>query len=192
MPVYLFYLLDLRRDFTVDLERESGFLPDGLRSDLVFLVRRFLDILVSFFRGQLLVGLSIGAVMATGFGLIGLNYGLLLGLLIGLGNVIPYLGTMLGLAVVLPLAFFQDGGGLGLLGAAVVVFAFAQVADGYFITPRIMGKRTGLHPMVIILSVFFWGSAFGLLGMALAVPLTAFFVVLWRLLKERHLPGLLK
>jgi predicted PurR-regulated permease PerM len=190
VPVYLFYLLDLRRDFTNDLERESGFLPAKVRDDLVFLTRQFLGILISFFRGQLLVGLSIGVIMATGFGLIGLNYGLLLGLLIGLGNIIPYLGTMLGLAVVLPLAFFQtDGGGLPLLGYAIAVFVVAQTVDGYFITPRIMGKSTGLHPMAIILSVFFWGAAFdGLLGMVLAIPLSAFFVVLWRLMKQRYLP----
>lgn len=189
VPVYLFYLLDLRRDFTKDLARESGFLPERLSEDLVFLTRQFLGILISFFRGQLLVGLSIGAIMATGFGVIGLNYGLLLGLLIGLGNIIPYLGTMLGLAVVLPLAFFQEGGGLPLLGQAIAVFVVAQTIDGYFITPRIMGKSTGLHPMAIILSVFFWGAAFdGLLGMVLAIPLTAFFVVLWRLVKQRYLP----
>lgn len=188
VPVYLFYLLDLRRDFTADLERESGFLPKRLREDLVFLTRQFLDILTGFFRGQLLVGLSIGAIMAAGFGVIGLNYGLLLGLLIGMGNVIPYLGTMLGLAVVLPLAMFQADGGPGLAGAALAVFAVAQTLDGYFITPRIMGRRTGLHPMAIIVSVFFWGAAFeGFLGMVLAVPLTAFIVVFWRLLKSKYL-----
>ncbi len=188
VPVYLFYLLDLRRDFTADLDRESGFLPKALREDLVFLTRQFIGILISFFRGQLLVGLSLGAILSVGFGLIGLNYGLLLGLLIGLGNIIPYLGTMLGLAVVVPLALLQTGGGVGLAGAALAVFAVAQTLDGYLITPRIMGKSTGLHPMVIILSIFFWGAAFdGLIGMVLAVPLSAFFVVLWRLLREKYL-----
>lgn len=188
IPVYLFYLLDLRRDFTKDLERESNFLPTGLRDDLVFLIRQFLGILTSFFRGQLLVGLGIGVILATGFTGIGLSYGLLLGLIIGFLNIIPYLGTMLGLATVLPIAFFQDGGGAGKLGAAVIVFLVAQAVEGYFLTPRIMGKTTGLHPMVIILSVFFWGAAFnGLLGMVLAIPLSAFFVVLWRLMKEKYI-----
>lgn len=189
IPVYLFYLLDLRRDFTKDLERESNFLPANLRDEAIFLIRQFLGILTSFFRGQLLVGLGIGVILATGFGIIGLNYGLLLGVIIGFLNIIPYLGTMLGLATVLPIAFFQDDGGLGTLGAAIAVFVVAQVAEGYFLTPRIMGKTTGLHPMAIILSVFFWGAAFdGLLGMVLAIPLTAFFVVLWRLAKQKWLP----
>lgn len=188
IPVYLFYLLDLRRDFTQDLERESNFLPAGVRDDLVFLIRQFLGILTSFFRGQLLVGLGIGVILATGFTGIGVSYGLLLGLIIGFLNIIPYLGTMLGLATVLPIAFFQDGGGVGKLGAAIIVFLVAQGVEGYFLTPRIMGKSTGLHPMVIILSVFFWGAAFdGLLGMVLAIPLSAFFVVLWRLMREKYL-----
>ena len=193
IPVYLFYLLDLRRDFVGDLERESAFLPKNIAEDLVFLTRQFIGILTSFFRGQLLVGLSVGALLAIGFGAVGLSYGLLLGLIIGLLNVIPYLGTMLGLATVLPLAFFQDGGGAGKLGAVALVFVIVQIIDGYLITPRIMGKSTGLHPMMIIFSIFFWGCAFdGLLGMVLAVPLTAFFVVVWRLVRTKYLPALRK
>lgn len=188
IPVYLFYLLELRRDFIGDLKRESAFLPGTLADDLVFLTQQFIGILTSFFRGQLLVGLSVGVLLATGFGIVGLNYGLLLGLMMGLLNVIPYLGTMLGLATVLPIAFFQDGGGSGKLGAVALVIVIVQTIDGYFITPKIVGKSTGLHPMMIIFSIFFWGCAFdGLLGMVLAVPLTAFFVVLWRLLRRKYL-----
>ena len=63
---------------------------------------------------------------------------------------------------------------------ALCVFAAVQMLDGYFLTPRIMGGRTGLHPAVIIFSVFFWGIALdGILGMVLAIPLTAFAAVLW-------------
>lgn len=188
IPVYLFYLLDLRRDFVADLEREARFLPKTLHEDLVFLVRQFVGILVAFFRGQILIGLILGVLLATGFSLCGVSYGLLLGLMMGLGNIIPYLGTMLGLATVLPVAYLQEGGGAGMLGAALGVILFVQALEGYLITPKIMGSTTGLHPMAIVLSVFFWGTALdGILGMVIAVPLTAFFVVFWRLMKERHL-----
>ncbi len=188
IPVYLFYLLDLRRDFVSDLEREARFLPKSLHEDLVFLVRQFVDILVAFFRGQILIGLILGALLATGFSICGVSYGLLLGLMMGLGNIIPYLGTMLGLATVLPVAYLQEGGGAGTLGAALAVIVLVQALEAYLITPKIMGSTTGLHPMAIVVSVFFWGTALdGLLGMVIAVPLTAFFVVFWRLLKERHL-----
>jgi predicted PurR-regulated permease PerM len=69
-----------------------------------------------------------------------------------------------------------------------VVFTLVQLIEGYFLTPRIMGDRTGLHPMAIIVAVFFWGSALsGILGMILAIPLTAFGVVFWRLAKEKYI-----
>lgn len=191
IPVYLFYLLAMRRDFVADLRRESSFLPAAWRDDIAFLVRQFIGILVSYFRGQFLIGLILGVLLAVGFTVAGLKFGLLLGLVIGLLNVVPYLGTMLGLGVALPLAYFQDGGGTGTLIAVVVVFIVVQALEGYLITPKIMGKTTGLHPMAIIFSIFFWGLALdGLLGMILAVPLTAFFVVFWRLLKTKYLPRL--
>ncbi len=189
IPVYLFYLLDMRRDFFADMRREGNFLPGRVRDDVTFLVQQFFGILVSFFRGQILIGLILGVLMAVGFTLVGLKFGLLIGLMIGFLNIIPYLGTMIGLGVALPLAYFQPDGGLGTFLWVVGVFTVVQTLDGYFITPRIMGKSTGLHPMVVIFSIFFWGLALdGLLGMILAVPLTAFFVVFWRLLKTKYLP----
>lgn len=63
-----------------------------------------------------------------------------------------------------------------------------QLIEGYLLTPKIKGERTGLHPMVIIVAIFFWGSALdGILGMILAIPLTAFLVVLWRLAREKYM-----
>ncbi|MDR3228772.1 MAG: AI-2E family transporter [Puniceicoccales bacterium] len=189
VPVYLFYLLNTRRDFLGDLRSECAFLPDWLRDDLAFLARQFADITVAYFRGQLFIGAVLGVVLAAGFTVAGLRFGLLIGLCVGLLNVVPYLGTMLGLGVALPLAYFQQGGGTGTLFAVLAVFAAAQIFEGYWLTPRVMRKTTGLHPMVIIFSVFFWGAAFGgLLGMVLAVPLTAFFAVFWRLAKTKYLP----
>ena len=67
----------------------------------------------------------------------------------------------------------------------------AHAAESYFLTPRIMGNRTGLHPMVIIFALFFWGTALGgILGMVFAIPLTAFLVVFWRLLKSKYIKEL--
>jgi predicted PurR-regulated permease PerM len=115
--------------------------------------------------------------------------GFFLGFVYGLLNIVPYLGTILGLAVILPIAYFQPDGGFLLMLEAVGVFIVVQVLEAYVITPKVMGERTGLHPMIIILSIFFWGEALhGILGMVLAVPLTAFLVVVWRLLKNKYLP----
>ena len=78
------------------------------------------------------------------------------------------------------------------LVGVIVVLTIVQTIEGYLLTPKIMGERTGLHPMVIIFAVFFWGSALGgILGMILAIPLTAFLVVCWRLAKEKYISELL-
>ena len=83
---------------------------------------------------------------------------------------------------------FQVGGGADLFLLTAAVFSVVQLIEGYYLTPKIMGDRTGLNPLVIIVAIFFWGSALGgILGMILAIPLTAFLVVLWRLAREEYI-----
>ncbi|MEE8525065.1 MAG: AI-2E family transporter, partial [Thermoanaerobaculia bacterium] len=155
------------------------------------LAHEFVEIIVAFFRGQLLIAFLQGLLFAVGFWAVGLNYGFILGLLLGFLNIIPYLGSIVGLGVTLPLAFFQEGGGLSTVAAVMVVFTVVQMIEGNLLTPKIMGDQTGLHPMVIIVAVFFWGSALnGITGLVLAIPLTAFFVVFWRLAREKYIQEL--
>ena len=187
IPVYLFFFLLSDSDPTKALPEHLPFLKREHRDDVVYLIREFLGILVAFFRGQLLIGLIMGVLLATGFSLGGLKFGLAIGLLTGLLNIVPYLGSILGLSVALPLAFLQPGGGLSLVGICLAVFAVVQAVEGWFLTPRIMGRQTGLHPVAIIVAVFFWGKALGgVLGMMLAVPLTAFFVTAWRFVRRKY------
>lgn len=189
VPVYLFFfLLSGNDDPTRSLPKHLTFLNAQHREDAMFLIREFIGIVIAFFRGQLLIGLIMGMLLALGFSVAGLKFGLALGLIVGLLNIVPYLGSILGLSVVLPLALFQpNGGGVGLMGACLAVFIAVQAIEGWLLTPRIMGKQTGLHPVAIIFAVFFWGEAFnGILGMLLAVPLTAFFVTAWRLLRKKY------
>ncbi|GMR22651.1 MAG: AI-2E family transporter [Acidobacteriota bacterium] len=188
LPVYLAFFLMTppfpRRDWAELLP----FLKEETRKDVVYLVREFINIIVSFFRGQLIVALGQGLLFAIGFALVGLQHGFIIGLLLGFLNIIPYLGSMLGLAIALPLAFFQDDGGPVRLGLVMGVFAIVQLIEGYYLTPRVMGERTGLHPLMIIVALFFWGTAFdGIAGMILAIPLTAFLVVFWRLVKAKYI-----
>lgn len=189
IPVYLFFfLLSRETDPAARMEGNLTFLRAEQRADVLFLGREFLGILVAFFRGQLLIGLIMGALLALGFTLAGLKFGLALGLIIGLLNIVPYLGSIIGLSIALPLAFLQpDGGGVSLVGVVLAVFVAVQAIEGWLLTPRIMGSRTGLHPVAIIFAVFFWGQALGgILGMLLAVPLTAFFVTAWRLVRRKY------
>lgn len=187
LPIYLFFFLMSRREPTGSLGKHLPFLNDEHRHDVVFLVREFISILVAFFRGQLVIGLIMGVLLAVGFSLAGLKFGLALGLLIGLLNIVPYLGTILGLSIALPLAFLQQDGGMPLVLICLGIFIAVQMVEGWFLTPRIMGQQTGLHPVAIIVAVFFWGQALGgVLGMILAVPLTAFLVTAWRLLRRKY------
>jgi predicted PurR-regulated permease PerM len=191
MPVYLFFLLIAPPFRYEKLEEFLPFLKERHRDDLIFLVQQFVDIVVVFFRGQLVIAFAQGMMMAIGFSLCGLSYGFLLGLLFGMLNLVPYLGNLVGLSITLPLAFFQPGGGLGLMIAVIVVLMVTQLVEGYVLTPKIMGESTGLHPMAVIFAMFFWGKAMGgILGLVLAIPLTAFLVVFWRLAKEKYLPPL--
>lgn len=187
IPVYLFFFLLMRGEPTSTLGRHLPFLRPGVRNDVVFLASEFVSIIESFFRGQILIAVCMGVLFAIGFSIVGLKFGLFIGIALGLLNIVPYLGTILGLAVALPLAFFQPGGGLKLLALVLLVKGIVQIIESWVLTPKIMGHHTGLHPVVIIVAIFFWGTAFGgVLGMLLAVPLTAFFVTAWRLAKLKY------
>jgi predicted PurR-regulated permease PerM len=189
LPVYLIFFL-IAPPFPIErLEEFMPYLKEEQRKDLLFLIRQFVEIVVAFFRGQLTIALAQGGLMAVGFSLCGLSYGFVLGLVFGLLNLVPYLGNLIGLLVTLPLAWFQPDGGWEVLIGVLVVLAIVQTVESYILTPRIMGKSTGLHPMAVIFAMFFWGKALnGILGLILAIPLTAFLVVCWRLAKEKYLP----
>jgi predicted PurR-regulated permease PerM len=188
LPVYFVFFLLAKPFDPRQLGEFLPFLKKGTRDDVVYLFGQFVDILVTFFRGQIIIALLQGVLFALGFAVIGLPYGAVLGLVLGLLNIIPYLGSIAGLAVILPLAVFGPGGGILRLILSVVIFALVQTIEGYLLTPKIMGDRTGLHPALIIFAVFFWGTALGgILGMMLAIPLTAFAVVFWRLLKKKYI-----
>lgn len=187
LPVYFAFFLMMR---TPDRVRQSvlPFLKPETRDDVVYLAREFVNMVVAFFRGQLIVAFLQGVLFAVGFSIVGLRYGFILGLLLGFLNIVPYLGSIVGLAICLPLALFQEGGGWVTLGLVVLVFTIVQLIEGYLLTPKIMGDRTGLHPMAVIVSIFFWGAALnGILGMILAIPLTAFLVVFWRLARDKYI-----
>ncbi len=190
-PIYFSFFLMADTLTSRELERYLPFLKKETRKDIVYLFGEFVNIIVAFFRGQLVIASLQGVLFAIGFTIVGLKYGAVIGLTLGFLNIVPYLGNMIGLATALPIAFFQDGGGLGRVAAVLIVFAIVQSIEGYFLTPKIMGDRTGLHPVVIIIAIFFWGSALGgISGMILAIPLTAFLVVFWRLAREKYVKEL--
>jgi predicted PurR-regulated permease PerM len=192
MPIYLVFMIMAKPFHKEDIEGLFPFLNESTRRNVIYLGEEFIKIIVAFFRGQLLIAFAQGMLYALGFSLVGLNYGFVLGLMLGFLNIIPYLGSMIGLAIALPLAFFQPEGGTLTLALVLAVFLIVQNIEGYILTPKIMGDKTGLHPMAIMVALFFWGTALGgIVGMILAIPLTAFLVVVWRLLKQEYIQEVL-
>jgi predicted PurR-regulated permease PerM len=186
-PIYFSFFLMADTPNVSRMEVFLPFLKPETRKDLVYLFGEFINIIVAFFRGQLVIASIQGLLFAVGFSIVGLKYGAVIGITLGFLNIVPYLGNIIGLGSALPIAFFQDGGGIGRVAAVLVVFAIVQAIEGYLLTPKIMGDRTGLHPVVIIIAIFFWGTALnGIAGMILAIPLTAFLVVFWRLAREKY------
>jgi predicted PurR-regulated permease PerM len=173
VPVYLFYLLlekeGIKRSWTDYLPiHESRWKEEG-----IFIITQINDYLILFFRGQILVALCDGVLLTVGFLAIGLNYALLLGMVAGLLSIVPFLGVAISIIPALLLALVQYG---DWLHPALVlgVFAIVQFLEGFFISPKIMGDRVGLHPLTIILAVMIGTTLMGgIIGGILAIPLTA-------------------
>ena len=129
----------------------------------------------AYFRGQATIALIVGVLFCLGFSIIGLPLAILMGILIGLLNLIPYL-QILGFIPVLLLCVLQsletDQNLWMTIGAASLVFFIIQLIQESVLIPRIMNKVTGLHPAIILLSLSIWGSLLGMTGLILALPMT--------------------
>ncbi len=188
VPLYLYYFLIESAKIQ---QRWSDYLPlraSAFKDELVSCLNEINSYLVAFFRGQLFVSMINGIATGIGLVIVGLDFGLIIGLALCLAGIIPYLGIALCWIPAVIIASVQ--GGSALLPAdpwwvmplvVTGVFALVQQIDAFFITPRIVGEAVGLHPMTVIVSVFVWGLLLGgLLGAILAVPLTASVKVLFQ------------
>lgn len=152
------------------------------RSQVKILETLFLDMdrrLSGFIRGQILVCLILAVYYAIGLSAVGLDHGVLIGLLSGLFSLIPFVGSAIGLGVGVLVAIFQmSSAGWIVLVLTLGVFGLGQFIEGNFITPRIVGKSVGLHPLWIIFALFAGGILLGIVGMLIAVPVAAMIAVL--------------
>ena len=188
VPLYLYYFLIESARIQ---QRWSDYLPlraSAFKDELVSCLNEINSYLVAFFRGQLFVSMINGIATGIGLVIVGLDFGLLIGLALCLAGIIPYLGIALCWIPAVIIASVQGGSALipadpwWVMPLVVTgVFALVQQIDAFFITPRIVGEAVGLHPMTVIVSVFVWGLLLGgLLGAILAVPLTASVKVLFQ------------
>lgn len=160
-----------------DFARRIPFISEGGRVAMARYFKNFNDIMVSYFRGQIIDVTIQGALYGTTFQLFGLPNGFIIGFVLGLLNLIPYLGVTIGLCVALPVAFFHAG--LAYTCCIFGVFCTIQTFDGYVMQPYIQGNRMKLSAWQIVFALLFWTQLGGFLGLLLAIPLTAFVKASW-------------
>jgi predicted PurR-regulated permease PerM len=188
VPLYLYYFLIESAKIK---ETWSNYLPiraSAFKDEVVDCLTEINGYLVAFFRGQLFVSVLNGISTGVGLMVIGLDFGLMIGLLLCVLGIIPYLGIALCWIPAVLIATVQGGSALipgdpwWMLPLVVsLIFAVVQQIDGFLITPRVVGESVGLHPMTVIVSVLVWSLLLGgLLGAILAVPLTASVKVLFQ------------
>ncbi|MDW8479118.1 MAG: AI-2E family transporter [Xanthomonadales bacterium] len=176
IPVVVFYLL---LDWPRLIAAIDALIPEARRERVRELAREADEALGAFLRGQLAVMLALAVLHAAALALIGLSSAVPIGLLAGLLSFVPYLGLVVGLVAAL-LAAWVELGGLAPLLWVLVAFAGIQMLDSLWLTPRLVGSRVGLHPLMVIFAVLAGGQLFGFLGVLLALPAAAVIAALAR------------
>ena len=177
IPVVGFYLL---RDWDLMMAKLRSLLPRQREPQVVELAGECHEVLGAFVRGQLLVMLALGVIYASGLMLVGLELGLLIGLLAGLAAIVPYMGFIIGIGAAMIAGLFQFGGDIYPLLGIAAVFMVGQALEGMVLTPLLVGDRIGLHPVAVIFAILAGGELFGFTGVLLVLPAAAVIMVLLR------------
>jgi predicted PurR-regulated permease PerM len=176
IPVATFYFL---RDIDHMRTAFPRFLPLSYHDWIMAKLGEIDTSLAGFVRGQLLAALILAVLYAMGLWLVGAPSGVLLGLLAGAASVIPFMGLVVGLVPSLLLSFLRFHDWQHFVGV-VAVFVVVHLLEANVITPKVVGERLGLHPVVVLLALLVGGELFGFLGILLAVPAAAVIKVFWR------------
>ena len=177
------YLVFLLFNYQKIKESWKDLIPPAYREAVTGFVEEFNLAMKRYFRGQAAVASIVGVLFALGFWIIGLPMGVLLGLFIGLLNMVPYL-QIIGLIPAFLLALvhaLEMGGSLWMiLSLTGLVFAVVQIIQDVILVPKIMGRVTGLSPAMILLSLSIWGKLLGVFGLLIALPMTCLLLAYYR------------
>jgi predicted PurR-regulated permease PerM len=187
IPVALFYLLMEWDHFVQQLRH---LIPPRLRAATDSFMAEADAVLGQYLRGQLLVMLILAVFYSVGLGLFGLDLALPIGIFTGLAIFVPYLGFGVGmvLAALAGLLEFSAESGLGYTVAMVAtVYGLGQVVESFFLTPRLVGERIGLHPLAVIFALLAFGQLFGFVGVLIALPVSAVLLVAARRIRTGYL-----
>lgn len=183
LPVVLFYLL---RDWDIFVARIGQLIPREWHDKTTNMASEIDQVLAEFLRGQLSVMLAMSAFYAIGLWFAGLDMALPIGLVAGLLGFVPYLGFALGVALALVVAALEFTS-FGQLIPVLVVFSLGQLVESMVLTPKLVGDRIGLHPVVVIFALLAGGQLFGFAGVLLALPVSAAIAVGLRHTKDNYL-----
>ena len=173
VPVVLFYLL---MDWPNVVRRIQELVPPRLRPGFEGFMDQCDVVLGQYLRGQLLVMVIMAAFYSIGLGLFRFDLAVPIGVFTGLAMFIPYLGFGLGMVLALLAGVLQFTGWYGLI-AVLVVYGIGQVVEGFFLTPRLVGERIGLNPLMVIFALLAFGHLFGFAGVLVALPVSAVLAV---------------
>lgn len=180
VPVIAMYILFEFDDITKEI---YGWVPTRFRQETRKIVGMIDRVFSGFFRGQLLVCTVLGTLMFLGLTIMGLKFSLVVGILAGLANIVPYLGAIVGIGASFCVALLTTPFGSPLMWALLkisAIFAAVQGFDNLILSPKVIGDSVDLHPLTIMFALLAGASAAGALGMVVAVPLFAVAKVLWR------------
>ena len=181
--VIMLYVVFLLIDYHNMAARWRDYLPPSIRDDVSGFVEEFIQATNRYFRSQALVACCVAVLFAIGFFTIGLPLAILMGIFIGLLNMVPYLqivGTIPCLLLAGLKALEQGDNFLGALGLVLLVFGVVQLIQETVLVSRFQGEAMGLSPAIILLSISVWGKLLGFLGLILALPLTCLGLAYYR------------
>ncbi len=183
IPIVTFYLMVDWPKMLAGLEK---LLPRHIHPQVTSLVKECDDVLSAFFRGQFLAMIFLSILYTLGLKIVGLDVAVIVGLIAGLGSIIPYFGFTIGVIIATIAAIFQYQEFLPVVWIWTV-FGIGQIIEGWVLVPYLVGSKVGLHPVVVIFSILAGGQLFGFFGMLIAIPAAAVIVVLLRHVRRKYL-----
>nr|WP_244227189.1 AI-2E family transporter [Corallococcus aberystwythensis] len=182
VPVLAFFFL---QDYPRLMGRIQDLLP---RRSVALVSQRFREVdevLSAFVQGQLTVGAILSVLYAVGLSVARIDLAIAIGLIAGFGNMVPYLGTGIGVVLAV-LGVLLSWQGPWQLAVVAATFIIGQLAEGFVITPRVVGEKVGLAPVAVIIAVLAFGELFGFVGILLAVPASAILKVVLSVVLQRY------
>jgi predicted PurR-regulated permease PerM len=169
VPILTFYIL---KDYERIRDWMLGFAPKRYRSSVYFYLWRMNRILGGYLRGQIIVCTIVGVLSGAGFAIFNIPFAILLGVMVGLFNVIPFIGFYVSLAVALLAGFFTPEPIIAMIKIGGI-FLVVQTLEAYVLSPKIVGESVGLHPVAVIFSILIFSRFLGFWGLIIAVPTSA-------------------